>query len=65
MTSTESLDLQRENNLLRSSLRELLRIFQEAENDATSIAPDTALEGKLLSRWKTAKKRAEYLVGVP
>ncbi|HVI43134.1 MAG TPA: hypothetical protein VM577_21200 [Anaerovoracaceae bacterium] len=58
-------DLQRENNLLRSSLRELLRIFKEAESDAESIAPDTALEGKLLAQWKRAKKRAQSLVGQP
>ena len=58
-------DLQRENNLLKSSLREILRIFKEAETEPCSVEPDTALDGKLLKRWKIAKSRAQQLVGTP
>lgn len=58
-------DLQRENNLLKSSLRELFRIFKEAETDACSADPETALDGELLKRWRIAKRKAQQLVGTP
>lgn len=62
---SETDNLQRENNLLRSSLREMLRIFKEAEVESGSIDPDASLDGDLLKRWKIAKRRAQQLVGTP
>jgi hypothetical protein len=63
-------DLQRQNALLASSLREFLRIASAAENDASggggSMGPEMALEGKLLSQWRKAKKNAEHVLqGLP
>jgi hypothetical protein len=57
-------DLQRQNALLSSSLRELLRIAREAENDPTCAAPEVALDGALLQQWRLASKRAAKLLQV-
>jgi hypothetical protein len=59
-------DLQRQNALLASSLREFLRIAKAAESDAACAAPDLALEGKLLAEWRKAKRNAEHVLrGLP
>jgi len=55
-------DLQRQNALLASSLREFLRIAKEAETDPSCAAPEIALEGKLLSQWRKAKRNAEHVL---
>lgn len=59
-------DLQRQNALLASSLREFLRIAKEAESDPACAAPELALEGNLLRDWRKAKKNAEHVLkGLP
>lgn len=55
-------NLQRQVALLASSLREFMRIAKDAESDPSCAAPEIALEGKLLSQWRKAKKNAEHVL---
>lgn len=60
-------DAKRRLALLESTLREILRINKDATADAGGGSADmeTALDGKLLTRWKNIRRKAESLVGVP
>lgn len=57
-----SLDQERENALLKATLREILRISDEAEKDGPNIAFEDALEGRLLKEWRSIKRRALSLI---
>ena len=58
-----SLDQERQLALLRTTLREVLRIAKAAEADATSVAFEDALDGRLRKDWKNIRSKANLLVG--
>lgn len=60
-------DERRRMALLESTLREILRINKDATTDVGGGSADleTALDGKLLTRWRNIRRRAEHLVGAP
>ena len=56
------LDTQRENALLKATLREFLRIADEARNGDRQIGPECAYYGELLEQWLAIERKARKLL---